>query len=57
MILSISKYIYISKSFKLKIDYVFLHKGVKGPKYTKYFENAFAGFCSITIVAQIFRNF
>ena len=28
-----------------------------GPKYTQYWENAFGGFCNITIVAQIFVNF
>ena len=27
-----------------------------GHKYTQYGENAFAGFCNITIVAQIFEN-
>ena len=27
------------------------------PKYTQYQGNAFAGFCNITIVAQIFGNF
>ena len=56
LLLSISKYIYLSKSFKLKIWLCFLHQGVIGPKYTQYFENAFAGLCSITIMAQIFGN-
>ena len=50
--------IYISfQIFQIENLTTFFTLGVIGPKYTQYFENAFAGFCSITIVAQIFGNF